>query len=70
MKWFLLGGSRTQQLCLKPQRLSGGDESWNPFYCHPYEQSLEAFSQAESAGNQYGVLFVAHPQLFVFPVLS
>lgn len=65
MKWFILGGSGAEQLCLTPQRLSGGARD-QPFYCHAYEQPLEAFS----VGYQYVGALCSHGQLFVFPMLG
>lgn len=55
MKWFILGGSGAEQLCLTPQRLSGGARD-QPFYCHAYEQPLEAFS----VGYQYVGALCSH----------
>lgn len=61
MKCFILGGSRAEQLCLKPQRFSSRDQSWNSFYCHAYKQGWEAFVErlSQLAINML-MLFVAH----------
>lgn len=60
MKCFILGGSRAEQLCLKPQRFSSRDESWNFFYCHAYKQRWEAFAERLSQlANSILMFFVA-----------
>lgn len=51
MKGFILGHSRGEKMCVKPQRFCSRDQSWNSLFCHACKAGLGSFcGVSKSAG--------------------